>query len=741
MRCLIIDNYDSFTWNLADYVAQVFGSAPLVIRNDQYTWSQITDLHSFGCIIVSPGPGSVTNPEDFNASKDALEQDDVPVLGVCLGLQGLAHVYGGQIAHAPVPFHGRKSVIQHDGSDLFKGVPQNFDGVRYHSLVVRPESLPANLIVTARTDCGLIMGLQHATRPKWGVQFHPESILTAYGKQIISNFREQAYKHVGKEPPGRAVRLESEGDVGVDGTHRRGDAGDKPEDRRRLRLFARKLASSIDPQTAFLQLYAGRENCFWLDSQSAPDASSRFSFMGSGSNESLLVCRLSGDASTCPADEHLTMLDRNLESVIVDSDCDVPFEFRGGYVGFMTYEMKAAFGSQTSHRNRIPDSAWMRADRFLAFDHASESVWLVAIADRDEKDAVDRWMDETEATANALRQAEGGAKTLGLDRVSVSMDFGREEYLAAIESCKEKIVDGESYEVCLTNRFSLDLKLDPVALYLVMRKANPAPFGAFIKVGINYIMSTSPERFLKVDASGAVQTKPIKGTIARSDDPHIDRRNAARLATSEKDRAENLMIVDLMRNDLGRVSVPGSVRVSKLMDIESFKTVHQMVSTVEARLMPGCSLVDLLRASFPGGSITGAPKIRTMEIIDRLEQTSRGVYCGTIGYLGYNTVADLNVAIRTASYDGNTVKFGAGGAITYLSDPKSEFAEIMLKAEAVLRPIWEYVKELGSPLSYSLRHKTMNVEVEAIHIPGAAAAVTLPPARTIPAAFPVEPMD
>ncbi|MBL9043162.1 MAG: aminodeoxychorismate synthase component I [Myxococcales bacterium] len=710
MRCLIIDNYDSFTWNLADYVAQTFGSQPLVVRNDQYTWREITDLDSFGCILVSPGPGSVTNPNDFNVSRDALEQDDVPVLGVCLGHQGLAYVYGGAIKHAPIPFHGRTSTIHHDGSGLFQGLPMSFKGVRYHSLVVCPESLPAQLVVTARTECGLIMGLRHVSRPKWGVQFHPESILTSHGMRIISNFRDEAYRYAKKNiAPRRLLSIPCDSIAGGAAESDRDSRGVR-ERRRELQTFTRHLTTVVDPEKVFLSLYADRDNCFWLDSQSVSQGMSQFSFMGCAAQGALLTYGAADVASDAGGERYLAALERALEGTFVRCVDELPFEFHGGYIGYMSYEMKAALGAATTHRNAIPDAVWMHVDRFLAFDHQSGDVWLVAVAEPEECASVLGWMDATSEALKSLPHSDRAEDFLGLRAISVSMDFGREDYLAAIEHCKEKIVDGESYEVCLTNSFKFDQKLDPVALYLAMRRGNPAPFGAFIRVREDCVLSTSPERFLKVDANGTVQTKPIKGTCARSDDPIIDRKNAAGLAASEKDQAENLMIVDLMRNDLGRVSVPGSVTVPKLMDIESFKTVHQMVSTVESTLKPECSLVDLLRAVFPGGSITGAPKIRTMEIIDRLERSPRGIYCGTIGYLGYNRIADLNIAIRTLSYDGTTVRFGAGGAITYLSQPEEEFQEILLKAEAVLRPIWQYVNGAGVPFEYHLRDRTLCLE-------------------------------
>jgi len=698
MRCLIIDNYDSFTWNLADYVAQLFGNEPLVVRNDLYTWREIIALKSFGCIIISPGPGTVSNPNDVHVSRYALEQDDIPVLGVCLGHQGLAYFHGGEIKHAPIPFHGRVSTIHHDGSGLFEGLPPSFDAVRYHSMVVCPESLPDQLIVTARTECGLIMGLRHVSRPKWGVQFHPESILTSHGMRIISNFRDEAYRYAGKKVPSR--RLQSIG------TNRVSEpAPTRPSPSRPHQTFTTRLrGSTLDPENVFLSLYADSDNCFWLDSQSVVQETARFSFMGEGS---LLRFDVSDSASDMGIARYLAALEEPLDRTVVHCARELPFEFRGGFVGYLSYEMKVAFGAATTHTANIPDAAWLHIDRFLAFDHHMGDVWLVAIAEPEESAGALDWIHKISETLKSLRHVARTQNVLGTKTLSVAMDFGRAEYLAAIRRCKKRIVDGESYEICLTNHFEIQLELDPVDLYMVMRMGNPAPFGAFIRVGKCCILSTSPERFAKVDASGTVQTKPIKGTCARSDNPDIDSRNASRLAASEKDRAENLMIVDLMRNDLARVSVPGSIRVPKLMNVESFKTVHQLVSTVESLLKPECTLVDLLRAVFPGGSVTGAPKLRTMQIIDDLEQSPRGVYCGAIGYLGYNRIADLNVAIRTAFYDGTTIKFGAGGAITYLSNPEDEFQEMLLKAEAVLRPIWQYVNGSGSPFEYSFRDRTL----------------------------------
>lgn len=719
MRCLIIDNYDSFTWNLADYITQIYGREPVVVYNDQYSWSQIRRMEEYHSIILSPGPGSVTNEADFGVCRQALEESDIPVLGVCLGMQGLAYVHGGRIVHAPVPFHGRRSRIRHDDSELFQQIPSEFEAVRYHSLMVAADSIPACLAVTARTDSNLVMGLRHTSYPHWGLQFHPESILSEYGKRLIANFRKLAEDFW--------IRRASASSGAMSGTARRTSLpvaarardvvtaavaaeGSAPA---MLQVFSRRLPDSVDAESAFLRLYAGQENCFWLDSQCVREGMSRMSFMGSVDDADVLTHRVTsgpGANGVCGREFFDTLAQRLNVSTAAPEE-PLPFEFRGGYVGFMTYEMKATLGEATSHRNIIPDAVWMRADRFLAIDHVTGAGWLVAVAGESAREAALHWMEETSARLKVQPSSrpraygvgvDPAAGALKMDNMTVRMQFGREGYLELIERCRKKIIDGESYEICLTNQFCTDVELDPVRLYCVLRKENAAPFGGFIRTGRFCVLSTSPERFLKVQADGSVQTKPIKGTCARAKDARVDHENAVRLAGSEKDQAENLMIVDLMRNDLGRISVPGSIGVSKLMGIESYETVHQMVSTVESKLRAECTLVDALRAVYPGGSISGAPKKRTLEIIDELEATSRGIYCGTLGYLGYNRLADLNVAIRTLSYDGQTLKFGAGGAVTYLSDPNAEFEEVLLKAESVLRPIWHYLASPEAAFEYTL---------------------------------------
>jgi anthranilate/para-aminobenzoate synthase component I len=239
----------------------------------------------------------------------------------------------------------------------------------------------------------------------------------------------------------------------------------------------------------------------------------------------------------------------------------------------------------------------------------------------------------------------------------------------------------------LTNQILIEHDADPLKTFLTLREQNPAPYGSYIKIGQREIVSSSPEQFLKVTTEGKISSKPIKGTRPRSLVPVEDELLAKELRENQKEQAENLMIVDLMRNDLGRVCEPGSVVVDKLFDVESYATVHQLVSTVSGTLQQGQNAVTALKACFPAGSMTGAPKIRAMEILEELEAGPRGPYSGAIGYLGFDGSADLGMTIRTLVFEGSLASLGVGGGITIDSSPDQELQETMLKADALLRTL------------------------------------------------------
>jgi para-aminobenzoate synthetase component 1 len=267
-------------------------------------------------------------------------------------------------------------------------------------------------------------------------------------------------------------------------------------------------------------------------------------------------------------------------------------------------------------------------------------------------------------------------------RYVASTNLTRDAYLRAVARAREYVIAGDIIQVNLSQRFTVPCPQPPPEVYLRLRRLAPAPFAAYLGFPEVSVLSASPERFLEV-RRGRIATRPIKGTRPRGRTPEEDRRLAAELAASEKDRAEHVMIVDLERNDLGRVCRPGSVRVPELMALETYSNVHHLTSTVEGVLRPGVEAVDVLRAAFPGGSVTGAPKIRAMEIIDELEPMRRSVYTGAIGYLGFDGDLDLNIVIRTALLTAGRAHFQVGGAIVYDSDPAAEYRETLDKGRGL----------------------------------------------------------
>jgi para-aminobenzoate synthetase component 1 len=271
-------------------------------------------------------------------------------------------------------------------------------------------------------------------------------------------------------------------------------------------------------------------------------------------------------------------------------------------------------------------------------------------------------------------------------KITLKSNFTPEEYMKAVNRVREYIAAGDVFQVNLSQRFEADLKIPPYELYKRLRTVNPAPFASYLNFSGVAIVSASPERFLKVQ-SDLVETRPIKGTRPRGRDSVEDKCLAQELTHSTKDRAENMMIVDLERNDLGRVCRYGTVKVTELAILETFPTVFHLTSTVVGRLRRGKSNIDLLKATFPGGSITGAPKVRAMEIIDELEPTKRSVYTGSIGYLGFNEDMDINIVIRTFLIKEGKAYFQVGGGIIYDSDPEAEYMETLDKARALIRAL------------------------------------------------------
>ena len=416
-------------------------------------------------------------------------------------------------------------------------------------------------------------------------------------------------------------------------------------------------------------------------------------------------------------------------------------EFSLGWVGAFGYELKhhsamvrhSPTAIPQPHTSPLPDAALLWADRAIVIDHARQVMRILylepvhrggsdhVIADNAGMPRAQRtWATTTCARLEELVRAASAEETtkeadfkrpsahskhpsghsaeLSAHSVETSahyveaplrfrFDQNHAQYLASVRQAQQSIVAGDSYEICLTNTAEGPPLSDPWRAYLQLRTTSPVPYGSYLCFDNVHILSASPERFLSVSEAGQLSAKPIKGTRPRSGigrDSDWWRRD---LMESEKDRAENLMIVDLLRNDLSMVAAPGTVRVTRLFGIESYSHVHQMVSTIEAQLAEGKTAVDALEVAFPGGSMTGAPKVRTMELIEDLERRARGLYSGAIGWLGLGGAADLAITIRTLVTDRSATTFGVGGAIVADSDPEAEWQEILVKASALLEAL------------------------------------------------------
>jgi para-aminobenzoate synthetase component 1 len=413
-------------------------------------------------------------------------------------------------------------------------------------------------------------------------------------------------------------------------------------------LHYQKLNGFSSITDTFTSLFGNLPNCFWLDRETHP--SSRFSVLGSG----IPTNRASAKA-------------------VIEPQLDLPFDFRPHLLGVLHYQEEL---------DTELEGDFLSVDRAVVFDHDNRVMYFLGRFDS--RAEFDNWYH-----AALLRMAIIGGEGLNyLSAHDAASSFeliaktSKSSYLEKIALAQEHISSGDVYQLCLTTRLEGDYSGDPLAYFLRLKKNNPAPYSSFIKIGNLSYVSISPERFLTV-SNNSVISSPIKGTRPRSTDSEKDQALKLELATNPKERAENLMIVDLIRNDLSIVCKPESICVSGLFQVQSYSSVHQLVSDVSGELIEGASGFDALSALFPGGSMTGAPKLKAIELISELEDSPRAGYSGGIGWIGQDGTMDLGMVIRTAVFSNSRVSIGIGGGITSDSVPQSEHEEIQLKAQAL----------------------------------------------------------
>lgn len=481
-----------------------------------------------------------------------------------------------------------------------------------------------------------------------------------------------------------------------------------PWDAQTRELVVRPLPFAVNCEEAYPLLTGGAEYSFWLDSAREESPMSVASYVGVVPAQ-LSPLRVDSvrAAAESGAEDPFAQLEAALACAPrVHPDAaaatGLPAGLRGGYVGYFGYEARAAMGLEhghpvpgylPAHEALTPDSLWLPAVRYLVHEHARPGVaarsWLVG--DESWCEAAERLLSAAGERASEIASDSTPVNTPELTEPLLFPAPAAEAYMDSVRASQHEIYEGNSYEVCLTAQTVARIQNPSPELFFELyrrqRAHNAAPYAAYLRCGDFSVLSSSPERFLSVDTHRNAQTKPIKGTVPRGATPEEDAAAAAWLRTDEKTRAENLMIVDLLRNDLSTVSDPASVRVPVLMGVESYSTVHQLVSTVSSRLSEGISAVAAARACFPGGSMTGAPKPSTMQIIEGLEGRARGVYSGVLGFVSTDGSANLSIVIRTlVAHDEGTVTLAAGGAIVADSDPTAEYEEMLTKLRAALPP-------------------------------------------------------
>ena len=705
LKVLIVDNYDSSTNNLVHYLKRIDPAIDVhVVYNDAHDFLFARSFHSFDAIVMAPGPGNVAEPDDIGIAIPILGTDKRPIFGVCLGHQAIAQFAGAQVVRAPEPIHGRICDIHHNGEGLFKGLRRPFHATCCHSWVVdRPLPDDLRLMAWAEGDAA-VMGLEDKAVPRWGVQFHPEAIGTKSGMRIMRNFLDLA-RSAAKASTTRRCK-------------------------RSYTLYWRQVGPALDTASIVDAARGLETEPILLESAMAQGGASRFSYVAvpTGLGDRTLAYWQDRKV-TLVRDEHgrttqhdcsiFDLLDEIEQSVEPDGTVPPPFEFRGGAIGWLGYELKSECNPRVTSSNLpdYPNSVFRISHSFLVVDHLEDATYVAACTTAATEAGCERSLATLTRIASHAGTAGARAVPRGSTSTLITLDarHSDRDYLLLIEKCRQKIKNGESYELCLANCLEARANIDPWAFYLTLRSRDPAPFAAYLPMGGVTVASSSPERFLKIDSrdpapfaaylpmGGVTVAEFFSGTFpedrhGRSDcrqadqgRPFPEERPKGKIPkpsrASAQQRKEMCGKHDDCRPSATRPGYGVRGRFSPRHKVVRYRnlpaTVHQVVSTIEGRLRTTVRSVDAIKACFPGGSITGAPKVRSMEILDRLENGPRGVYSGVLGWIGFDGQLDLSIVTRAAVFHNGTVTIGCGGAITHSSDPKSELSEIKRKARAL----------------------------------------------------------
>ncbi|QPG74196.1 hypothetical protein FOA43_001520 [Brettanomyces nanus] len=708
MGILLVDSYDSFTFSLENLLETATGIKVFTIRNDSFSLpkdKKLLDdiLDSVQAVVIGPGPGSPQNPDDVGIIPYIFEKKDLPILGICLGFQCLSLKYGCTMKYLNDPVHGQVHAIHlcTPIDALFESIPDDFKSVRYHSIYIDGAFDTDVVPLAFSSDCDsakkpILMAAKHKKFPHYGVQYHPESICSEYGDQLIKNFWKIA----------QTVRPEASSDHNsipraisyqpliprVDNINNRFLYQYK---KLNVSLDTITICDNLSPDFLLLNSAAnpGNWSIIGIPIKEMSDVLTH-----STENPSILRTSTWGNKDfeeTCLTHNESIwtylssyMAERFFKPCIDDSSLR-KCPFVGGLVGFLSYEEGKYVNINRLKKiteSDIPDTKMCFIERFIAIERETQHCYVVSIRPDDRK-----WIEATSHVLESVTSTLIQPKMIEKIRIELPI---KQTYFRKFAACQKYLRSGDSYELCLTTTTKVHIARKDLSywkLYKNMILKNASPYSVFMDFGDAQVLSTSPERFIYWDHKRC-QMRPIKGTVKKTEKTGYA--SACQELLIPKEMGENLMIVDLIRHDL--YTLLKDVKVSKLMGVEEYQTVYQLVSVIEGDLESSPYRgIDLLHLALPPGSMTGAPKKRSVELLQEIEDDNRrGIYSGVVGYWSVNDTADWSVIIRTLySYkddledtkDTKCMRCGAGGAITVLSTAEGEWKEMNIKMDSTLQ--------------------------------------------------------
>lgn len=714
MQILLIDNYDSFTFNVYQYLGEL-GHNVSVVRNNKISLEEIRSMNP-DAIFISPGPGY---PIDAGISVPLIKEfaGQIAIFGICLGHQAIGEAFGGRIDHAKNLFHGKTSRIFSCNKGVMKEVG-DIVATRYHSLVVSKQNLPNCLEITCETEDGEIMGLKHKEYNIEGVQFHPESIMTKDGKKLLKAFLDRTQLSIKKTSHGQP-------------THHTFKVLNRKEKQfvvtRTLAIhqYAKEIQFSEDCFAIFrkLQNRWGREKVFLLESVEGPTIDCQRTLIGVFprfelimDNELLEIKSSEKKIKEALSDsfkDNYALKDNgfsvkgakfseiyNLLSKIIkiDKKHSMELNINNGLAGYFSYEYLHCLENipkKPTKTLNIPEVHLKYFSILLQVEQGSNKLILTENRIENEKNMMDDVCRTIDLAGNKLldidiRPEEPIRKERkGIDKTKYTSNVEKEAYVLGAKKVKEYIRNGDIFQVQLAKRICVSQKIDPMKLYEKLRKINPSPYMFYWDNGDYQLIGDSPELQLRID-NGEIVIRPIAGTSKGKGKNEKERQTIIeKFKNDPKELAEHVMLVDLARNDIGIVATIGSVHVSRLINVEEFSHVFHLVSTVEGELKAGSSSMEVFEATFPAGTLTGAPKVRAMEIISEIEPETRGAYGGAFGFFDFNGNLVSSIIIRTAVKIGDNIFLQAAAGIVADSVPEQEWDEIGYKMQALKQAISE----------------------------------------------------